>query len=102
MNTTPCQDRIEQAIQARARSILRRMYAGPQAARLTAEDYTWLKHNLPEVVTDTTLERALRLAGPAFDHACAHYVSDFYDPGYHGDVRDLILAALASQEEGVA
>ena len=99
---TPCEDRIEMAVQARARSILRRVYAGPQTARLTAEDYGWLKHMLPEVVTDTSLERALRLAGPGLDRATNLYVAGFYDPGHHGSVRDAVLAALTAESEGVA
>lgn len=92
---TPCQDRIEMAVQARARSILRRMYAGPHTAHLTAEDAQWLRHNLPEVITDTNLERALRLAGPAFDRPTGKFISNFYEPDEQASVRDAVLAVLA-------
>ena len=95
ISASPCQDRIEMAVRARARSILRRMYAAEPAARLTAEDSQWLHHNLPQVITDTNLERALRLAGPDFDKAVGSYLSDFYEPGRPSCVRGLVLTALA-------
>jgi len=93
--SSPCQDRIEMAVRGRARAILRRLYATEPASRLTAEDAQWLRHNLPQVITDTTLERALRLAGPEFDKAVGVYLADFYDPGQPSRVRELVQAALA-------
>ena len=91
---TPCQDRIEQAVRGRARSILRRMFSGPGGARITAEDSQWLHHNLPQVITDTNLERALRLAGPEFDRATGRFIANFYEAD-GPSVRDCVLAALA-------
>ena len=93
---TPCQDRIEQAVRGRARSILRRMFSGPSGARITAEDSQWLHHNLPQVITDTNLERALRLAGPAFDRATGQFINNFYEPDLNASVRDIVLGALAA------
>ena len=95
MSTTPCQDRIEMAVRARARSIIRRIFQGPVPYRFTAEESQWLRHNLPQVITDTNLERALRLAGPEFDKAVGRYLSEFYEPDEPSRVRDLVLAALA-------
>lgn len=99
---TPCQDRIEMAVRARARSILRRWFSTHQTGRATAEEFQWLKHNLPEVITDTSLERALRLAGPAFDQATSRYIASFYESGYGPDLRLVVMSALAKESEGVA
>lgn len=93
---TPCQDRIEMAVRGRARSMLRRWFAGPNALfRPTAEEAAWLRHNLPETSTDSALERALMLAGPDFDKAVGRYISEFYEPDEPSRLRDLVLAALA-------
>lgn len=94
---TPCQDRIEMAVQARARSILRRWFATPTSCRPTAEEAQWLEHNLPKVSTDTSLERALWLAGPALSKACSYYVSEFYLPRGENRLRDFVLAALETE-----
>lgn len=96
---TPCEDRIDMAVRARARAILRRWFSAHQMCRVTADEHRWLKHNLPEVVTDTSLERALRLAGPEFSHACGLFVSNFYEPEAAGDVRAAVLIVLAKDEE---
>jgi hypothetical protein len=98
MNTvpsSPCQDRIEMAVRDRARSILRRLYSSTPVGRFTAEDSQWLRHNLPQVITDNSLERALRLAGPDFDKATGRYISEFYEPDEPSRVREYVLAALA-------
>lgn len=100
MNTfipsSPCQNRIEMAVRARARAILRRLFAGPQMARLTADEYAWLWQHLPEVITDSSLERALRLAGPDFDRVVGRYVSHFYEPDDF-NVRIAVQAILAAE-----
>lgn len=100
MNTfvppSPCQNRIEMAVRARARAILRRLFAGPQMARLTADEYAWLRQHLPEVITDSSLERALRLAGPDFDRVAGRYVSHFYEPDDF-NVRIAVQAILAAE-----
>lgn len=82
---TPCEDRIEMAVRARARAILRRIFAGPQTARITAEDYGWLKHNLPEVVTQRLSQDCIAawdgsegvLVGPAA-HAWGSFAPQFF------------------------
>ena len=97
---TPCQDRIEMAVRGRARSMLRRWFAGPNALfRPTAEEAAWLRHNLPETSTDSALERALMLAGPAFHKASSHYVSEYWLPsGNASRLTEFILAALAEED----
>lgn len=92
---TPCHERIEMAVRARARAILRRIFQGPRPYRFTAEEHNWLRQHLPSVVTDTNLERALLLAGPDFDKAVGRYISEFYEPDEPSRVRELVLAALA-------
>lgn len=93
---SPCQNRIEMAVRARARAILRRLFAGPLMARLTADEYAWLRQHLPEVITGSSLERALRLAGPDFDRVVGRYVSHFYEPDDF-NVRLAVQAILAAE-----
>lgn len=82
------------AVRGRARAILRRVFQGARPFHFTAEEHGWLRLNLPQVVTDTNLERALRLAGPDFDRATGQYINSFYEPD-GSSVRECVLAALA-------
>jgi len=93
--TTPCQDRIQMAVEARARAILRRVYCSGMINRFTAEEYNWLKQQMPSVVTDTSVERALRLAGPAFSRCVDRAIAEFYYPENPVAMQQLVQSVLA-------
>ena len=102
MNTlpiSPCSTVINQVSRRRAQDILRRIFADDARANFTAVEWDWLRHVCPQATTNTTLERALLAAGPAFDQCVGLLISEFYEPEPRASrLRPMILQTLASLE----
>lgn len=91
---TPCQNIIQSAIRARALALVRRHYT-ETGHTFTPNDASWLRQQCPDSATGTSIERALTLAG--LGQAAGRLVHEFYVPGDPSTLRQIVLAAIATQ-----